>query len=105
MEIKLENLNPFPAIRWTATIYVRTNAGIITYVHQINELEELQNIVEKGPSWYAFDRIEIRLNDDCGDTIDELCTFPDRPMAGLQAARRRAKQLGAKLAHKYGLSR
>jgi hypothetical protein len=50
--------------RWTATAYYRTDNGIVDVSHDIMELEDLQNIIERGPDWYALDRIEITLNRD-----------------------------------------
>lgn len=47
--------------RWAANIYRRTAAGLVNFQHDIEELEELQDIVEGGPDWRTIDRIEIRL--------------------------------------------
>jgi hypothetical protein len=105
MESKMEYINPFPVIRWTATIYVRTSTGIVTSEHQVDDFSDLQDIVSSGSNKYSIDRIEIRHNDDCGDTIEELDLIPAVPMAYLQAARRHAKRLRAKLAREYGLRR
>ena len=46
--------------RWKAIIWYRTDAGLIHVAHEIEELEELHDIVECGPSFYAIDRIEVR---------------------------------------------
>jgi hypothetical protein len=53
-------------------IHCRTQAGLIVLEHQVEELEELQEVVDCSPNWYAFDRIEVRLNDDRGETIEQL---------------------------------
>lgn len=47
--------------RWIATAYYRTDAGIIDVEHDVEELEELQAIIERGPDWHTLDRIEIKL--------------------------------------------
>lgn len=49
--------------RWIATIYYRTDGGILDVTHAIEELEDLHDIVEAGPNFYAIARIEIVLAD------------------------------------------
>jgi hypothetical protein len=49
-------------MRWTVTVYYRLDAGLLDVTHDIEELEELQMLVERGPHWDTIDRIEIRLN-------------------------------------------
>lgn len=46
--------------RWTATVYYRTDAGMIDVEHQFEELNMLHDLIERGPDFYAIDRIEIR---------------------------------------------
>ena len=58
-------------MRWTATIYYRTEHGTIDVEHRFDEIEELQIIVERGPSWYAIDRLEIRTTVQTGQTIEQ----------------------------------
>ena len=48
--------------RWVATVYYRTDAGLIDVEHQFEELDMLHMLIERGPSFYAIDRIEIRLS-------------------------------------------
>lgn len=46
--------------RWAVTAWYRTEAaGLVDVHHDIEELEELQALIERGPSWLALDRIEI----------------------------------------------
>jgi hypothetical protein len=53
--------------RWKAVIYYRSEAlGLVDVEHGIEELEELQDIVERGPDWNTIDRITI--------TLDRVCT-------------------------------
>jgi len=48
--------------RWHATIYYRTEVGIpLNVEHDIEELEELQDIVERGPDWNTIIKIEVWL--------------------------------------------
>lgn len=49
--------------RWTVTAFYRTANGLLDVEHHIEELEELQAMIERGPDWYTLDRIEIRLTD------------------------------------------
>lgn len=57
-------------MRWTVVAYYLTDAGLIDIEYQIEELEELNDIVERGPSWFALDRIEIRLTSPLRRTIE-----------------------------------
>ena len=54
------NLNPS---RWMATILYRSERnGIIPQVHFFEEIEDLHDIVERGHSFYAIERITITIN-------------------------------------------
>ncbi len=59
---KLYNMPRAPGVpkRWTAIVYYRTDAGLIDVEHQIEELDMLHMLIERGPDFYAIDRIEIR---------------------------------------------
>lgn len=46
-------------VRWIATVYYRTDQGLVDVAHDIVELDELAELVERGPDWDAIDRIEI----------------------------------------------
>jgi hypothetical protein len=45
--------------RWVATIFYRGQLGLIDVTHEIEELEDLQDIVEQGPHWDTIERIDI----------------------------------------------
>ena len=46
-------------VRWIATVHYRTESGLVDVEHDLEELEELQDLVERGPNWDAIDRIDI----------------------------------------------
>lgn len=46
-------------VRWIATVHYRAAAGLIDVQHDLTEIEELQDLVERGPHWDTIDRIEI----------------------------------------------
>ena len=48
-------------MRWIATIFYRSENGIVDVCHEIEEICDLHDLVERGPDWNAIDRIEIRL--------------------------------------------
>lgn len=63
------------ADRWMATVWYRTDAGVIDVEHTFEELSDLHDLIEAGPDFYAIDRIEIRINPlrsdpDPGHTIE-----------------------------------
>lgn len=45
--------------RWCAKVLYRTDNGLIDVEHMFNELEQLHDIVEAGPSWQAIDHIIV----------------------------------------------
>ena len=47
--------------RWHATIYYRSETGGVDVDHDIEEIEDLHDIVERGPDWHAIDKIVITL--------------------------------------------
>jgi hypothetical protein len=50
-----------PHARWLVTIHFRVNDGILLVDHAVEEIEDLQDIVERGPDWNTIDKIEIVL--------------------------------------------
>ncbi len=58
--------------RWQATIFYRSDAGIVDVTHALEEIEELHDLVERGPDWNTIEKIEITLArvDEPGDTIE-----------------------------------
>ena len=47
--------------RWLAVITYRSENGFVDVDHHIEEIEDLHDIVERGPNWYAIEKIELRL--------------------------------------------
>ena len=45
--------------RWRAVVHYRSENGLIDVEHWFEELEELHDIVERGPSFQAIEKIEI----------------------------------------------
>jgi hypothetical protein len=49
--------------RWQATIYYRTDHGVADVIHEIEEIVDLHNLVERGPHWDTIEKIEVvRIN-------------------------------------------
>lgn len=48
--------------RWKVTIWYRSESGLIDVEHGIEELEELQDIVERGADWNTIEQIVVVLN-------------------------------------------
>ena len=45
--------------RWLATIYYRTRAGILDVTHDLCELSDIDEIVERGPHWDTIQEVRI----------------------------------------------
>jgi hypothetical protein len=45
--------------RWRAVVYYRADAGTVDVTHELEELTDLHDLVERGPHWDAVERIEI----------------------------------------------
>lgn len=45
--------------RWLAEITYRTDAGPNVVPHDLTELSDLHDLVERGPHWDTIDKIEI----------------------------------------------
>lgn len=45
--------------RWTADIFYLPTTGFAADRHRLEELEELQHIVERGPDWNCIERIVV----------------------------------------------
>jgi hypothetical protein len=58
--------------RWKATIWYLSEIGLLDVEHGIEEIEELHDIVERGPDWNTIDHITITLDrkSDQGLTIE-----------------------------------
>jgi hypothetical protein len=46
-------------IRWHANIHYRTKKGTFNQECDLEELEDLHSIVERGPHWDTIEKIEI----------------------------------------------
>lgn len=57
--------------RWKAVVNYRSNTGIIDVHHDIEEIEDLQDIVERGPDWNTIRDITITLNEGREMTIEQ----------------------------------
>lgn len=61
--------------RWKAVVYYRTFKGLLDIEHPLEELDELQDLVERGPDWNCIDHITITLDRRSYDlTIEEAET-------------------------------
>ena len=57
--------------RWHATIFYRSDAGPVDVDHDFEELEELHDLVERGPDWNTIIQIIVTL----ARTTDEGLTI------------------------------
>jgi hypothetical protein len=48
--------------RWLAVVTYRSESGPIHVDHHFQELEELHDLIERGPDWNTIENIVIRLN-------------------------------------------
>lgn len=46
--------------RWLATIHYRTDAGLVDVDHELDEVEELHDLIERGPHWDTIELVELR---------------------------------------------
>ena len=53
-------VRPFPRIhRWIATVFYRSDAGEQRVEHDLAELSELHDLIERGPHWDTMIEISI----------------------------------------------
>lgn len=52
-------------VRWIATVFYRTELGLVDVQHDLGEIEELQDLVEAGPHWDTIEKIQIVRADGC----------------------------------------
>lgn len=45
--------------RWAATVHYRADAGLVDVAHDLDEIADLHNLVERGPHWDTIDHITI----------------------------------------------
>jgi hypothetical protein len=48
--------------RWQATVFYRSELGTTDVVHYLEEMDELEMLVERGPNFYTIDRIETAVS-------------------------------------------
>jgi hypothetical protein len=48
--------------RWLAVVTYRSESGPIHVDHRLEELEELHELIERGPDWNTIEEIVLRLN-------------------------------------------
>jgi hypothetical protein len=48
-----------PTHRWHAVVGYKTDSGVVEVHHDIDELEEIQMLVERGPDWNTITEITI----------------------------------------------
>jgi hypothetical protein len=46
-------------VRWHAAVHYRADAGMVDVHHDLIELEELHDLIERGPHWATIARIEV----------------------------------------------
>lgn len=47
--------------RWAVTINYLTASGVLDVRHEVEEIEDVHGLVERGPDWNAIDSIVITL--------------------------------------------
>lgn len=50
-------------VRWVADVIYKSDSGLVDVRHDLEELDELQDLVERGPHWDTIDRIVIERSD------------------------------------------
>lgn len=48
-----------PNKRWRATVFYRSDNGAVDVQHDLEELSEIDEIVERGPHWDTIERVVI----------------------------------------------
>lgn len=46
-------------MRWLATVFYATDVGLIDVQHDLDEIGDLHDLIERGPHWDTVDHIEI----------------------------------------------
>lgn len=55
----MDEADELPLIRWHAVAYYRTANGQLDVHHDLEELAELHDRIERGPHWDTVERIEV----------------------------------------------
>lgn len=57
-------------MRWQATVHYRTDHGTADVVHDLEELADLHDLVERGPHWDTIEYISIiKINHSTSETL------------------------------------
>lgn len=48
-------------MRWSATVYYYTDAGVVDVPHEFDEIEDLHDIIERGPHFGTIERITVEI--------------------------------------------
>lgn len=64
---------PTKIVRWIATVNYRTEGGIVDVQHDLEDLSDLEELVERGPHWDTIESIKIVRSDKSYDrlTVEE----------------------------------
>ena len=62
-------------MRWKAVVLYRTIAGPVSVEYSFEELEELHDIIERGPDWNAVMAITVVLARGTGQTTVEAAAL------------------------------
>ncbi|RZD49897.1 MAG: hypothetical protein CXT67_09680 [Methanobacteriota archaeon] len=46
-------------VRWIATVWYRHDAHNVDVTHELEELGDLQELIERGPHWDTIAKIEV----------------------------------------------
>lgn len=57
--------------RWTATVVYKVEVGLMSAEYYIEELDELKEIIENGPSFETIEKIEIVYNCVYSKTVEQ----------------------------------
>lgn len=58
----MNNIASLPAFRWHVVVRYRARTGIIDIDYDIEELEQLASLVERGPDWNCLIDCVVTLN-------------------------------------------
>lgn len=60
MSMDVEDRPEVKHARWAVVVWYRTDSGPVDVHHDLEELAELHDLIEAGPSWQAIDHIDIQ---------------------------------------------
>ncbi len=57
-------------IRWRATVYYRSESGFVDVSHDLSEIADLHDLIERGPHWDTIEKVEIsRINHNSSEKL------------------------------------